>query len=326
LLALRDVAPWLRRNEGITRTLLFGISQSGRVIRQFLRDGMNRDEAGEAAYDAVMPIIAGGRFGQFNRRFAIPGTLPSQPDQLGDDATYGALLGRSGAATKVMAMNSSNEYWRGDAALVGAEPDPDVRVHLVAGTQHGFGYLPQLFELPALGWKGCYGFNTVDYRPVLRALLQQVVEWVDGGVEPAPSTAPAEDQLTTRDAVLSQFAAAGYATPRLDSFVQPAGPVPAVNAAGNEISGIRLPDVAAPVGVHAGWNLRHPDMGSPDDELFLVGSTSWFDEVPPLDEHLARSADVIEDLVARRLLLETDVPRLLARAELAWRAATDTGR
>jgi hypothetical protein len=112
----------------------------------------------------------------------------------------------------------------------------------------------------------------------------------------------------------------------LESFVQPAGPVPAVDAAGNETSGIRLPDVAAPVGVHTGWNLRHPDMGSPEDELFLVGSTSWFDEVPPLDEQLARSAEVIDDLVARRLLLETDVPRLAARAEQAWRAASGTGR
>ena len=71
----------------------------------------------------------------------------------------------AGAPTKVMAMNSSNEYWRGDAALVHGDEHPDVRVHLVAGTQHGIGYLPQLHELPALGWKGRNGFNTVDYRP-----------------------------------------------------------------------------------------------------------------------------------------------------------------
>jgi len=219
-------------------------------------------------------------------------------------------------------MNSSNEYWRGDAALVGGDRHPDVRVHLVAGTQHGVGYLPQLSELKALGWKSRHGFNTVDYRPVLRALLDQVVDWVDDGVEPEPSTAPTADQLSTREAVLAQFAAKGIATPRLESLVQPAGPVPAVDVAGNEVGGIRLPEVAAPIGVHAGWNLRHPDMGAPEDELFLVGSTWWFDEVPPLDEHLARTAAVIDELVGQRLVLEVDVPRLLARAERAWRAAS----
>jgi hypothetical protein len=95
-----------------------------------------------------------------------------------------------------------------------------------------------------------------------------------------------------------------------------------VDAAGNETAGIRLPEVAAPIGVHTGWNLRHPDMGAPEDELFLVGSTWWFDDVPPLDEHLARSRAVIDDLVSRRLLLDVDVARLVARAERAWREAS----
>lgn len=325
LLALRDVTSWLRDREGVARTLLFGVSQSGRLIRRFLHDGMNVDEAGAAAYDAVLPVIAGGRLGRFNDRFAVPGTLPSEPDQLTEQATYGALLARAGAPTKVMAMNSSNEYWRGDAALLHGDDHPDVRLHLVAGTQHATGYLPQLFELPAMGWKGRNGFNTIDYRPVLRALLAQVVDWVDHGVEPSPSTVPAEGELSTREAVLARFAATGRPTPRLDSFVQPAGPVPDVDATGNEIAGIRLPEVAAPVGVHTGWNLRHPDMGAPDDELFLVGSTWWFDEVPPLEEHLARTRAVLDDLVRRRLLLQVDVARLLTRAERAWQAASAGG-
>ena len=95
-----------------------------------------------------------------------------------------------------------------------------------------------------------------------------------------------------------------------------------MDAAGNEIAGIRLPDVAAPIGVHTGWNLRHPDMGAPDDELFLVGSTWWFDDVPPLEEHLARSRRGHRRPRGRRLLLEVDVARLVARAERAWRAAS----
>lgn len=322
LLALRDVAPWLRQHEQVTQALLFGVSQSGRLIRQFLHDGLNIDEAGRRAYDAFMPVIAGGRRGQFNRRFAVPATLPFGADELDEDATYGTLLDASGAPAKVMAVNSSNEYWRGDAAATAPDAHPDVRVHHVAGTQHSHGYLPQLFEIPALGWKGRNGFNIVDYRPVLRALLRQLTDWVDHGIEPTPSTAPDASQLSTREAVLQQFTAAGVATPRPASFVQPAGPVPAIDATGNEVGGIRLPDVAVPVGVHTGWNLRHPDIGAPEDELFLVGSTWWLHQLPPLDEHLGRSAEVLAELVAQRLLLPEDVAPLLARAELSWHAAT----
>ncbi len=321
LLALRDVVPWLRANEGVEHSLLFGISQSGRVIRQFLHDGMNLDEAGVPAYDAVMPVIAGGRRGQFNRRFAIPGSLPFAIEETDADPTYGSLIARAGAPVKVMAMNSASEYWRGDAAGLWPDPHPDVRVHHVAGTQHTAGYLPQLFELKALGWKGRHGFNTVDYRPVLRALLSQVVAWVQDGVAPSPSTAEDAAQLTSRDAVLARFAAAGVFTPRESSFVQPPGPVPALDATGNELGGIRLPDVAVPVGVHTGWNVRHPDMGADQDELFLVGSTWWLDELPSLQEHRDRSAVVVADLVARRLLLEVDVPAVVTRAELAWHSA-----
>ena len=49
---------------------------------------------------------------------------------------------------------------------------------------------------------------------------------------------------------------------------------------GNELAGIRLPDVAVPVATHTGWNLRHSDMGAPDQLLGqfvgLLGSTISF--------------------------------------------------
>ena len=40
--------------------------------------------------------------------------------------------------------------------------------------------------------------------------------------------------------------------------------VPDVDADGNERAGIRLPEVAAPLGTFAGWNLRRAEMGAPD--------------------------------------------------------------
>ena len=39
---------------------MFGVSQSGRFLRQFLHDGFNVDEGGARVFDAVWPHIAGG--------------------------------------------------------------------------------------------------------------------------------------------------------------------------------------------------------------------------------------------------------------------------
>jgi hypothetical protein len=55
--------------------------------------------------------------------------------------------------------------------------------------------------------------------------------------------------------------------------------VSAVDEDGNELGGIRLPDVSVPLATHTGWNLRHPDMGGSDQILDaggLVGSTLPF--------------------------------------------------
>lgn len=336
LLALRDLARWLRSVDAddpggigpVQHTALFGISQSGRLLRQFLHDGMNADEAGAPAYDAVLPVIAGGRRGQFNTRFAVPGALPDEGavGAMDDDATYGCLLAASDAAgvtPKVIALNTSTEYWRGDAAALLPEVHPAVRVHHVAGTQHSPGIVPQVFEVPAVRWRGVHGFGTVDYRPVLRALLLQLVQWVEHGVEPTPGQAPGPDQLGTRDEVLAGFTTRGHATPDASSFMPPAGPVPLVDDAGNELGGIRLPDVAVPLGVHTGWNARHPAAGAPTDEMFLMGSTWWWPAAAAgpsatLAGHLAACRTVIDGLVAQGLLLGSDVDLVLGHAEARW--------
>ena len=52
--------------------------------------------------------------------------------------------------------------------------------------------------------------------------------------------------------------------------------VPAADADGNDAAGIRLPDLTVPVGTHTGWNLRHPDTGSPEQLISMQGSTHWF--------------------------------------------------
>ena len=40
---------------------------------------------------------------------------------------------------------------------------------------------------------------------------------------------------------------------------------------GNEIAGIRHPDVAVPLATSTPWNLRHPDVGAPYQIIGLTG-------------------------------------------------------
>ncbi len=51
----------------------YGYSQSGRFLREFVRDGFNADERGRAAFDGLMISSAGAGGGSFNHRFAMPG-------------------------------------------------------------------------------------------------------------------------------------------------------------------------------------------------------------------------------------------------------------
>jgi hypothetical protein len=49
-----------------------GISQTGRVLREFLYQGLNRGEDGGTVFDGVPANIASARRGEFNRRYAQP--------------------------------------------------------------------------------------------------------------------------------------------------------------------------------------------------------------------------------------------------------------
>ena len=56
----------------VARAHGFGVSQSGRFLRNFLYEGFNADESGRKVFDGLMPHVAGGGLGFFNHRFAQP--------------------------------------------------------------------------------------------------------------------------------------------------------------------------------------------------------------------------------------------------------------
>jgi Alpha/beta hydrolase domain len=48
--------------------------------------------------------------------------------------------------------------------------------------------------------------------------------------------------------------------------------VPQVDADGNEVGGVRLPDIAVPLGTATGWALRSEDAGGAGELCYLDGS------------------------------------------------------
>lgn len=97
----------------------------------------------------------------------------------------------------MVSTNSSSEYWRIESSLTHTDlaglrdvpVDPNERIYLFAGTQHGPGAPPLGSDTP-YGAAGANSFNTVDYSPLLRSALVHLERWVVAGVTPPPHAIP----------------------------------------------------------------------------------------------------------------------------------------
>ncbi len=397
LLSFRDGASFLRYSTAednpargrLTHAFAIGVSQSGRFLRTLLEAGVNTDEAGRPAYDGLHIHIAGARRGEFNHRYGQPSVQYSygfghRPPFGYEDATDprteepvpGALSRQraAGGAPKVIATNSSAEYWRGDAGLLHIDmagtrdlPDsPETRVYHFAGTQHGAGAPPLKDVTPTdPSARGAHFTNVTHYGPLFRAALINLERWVCDGVEPPPSAVArvADGTAVTRDRVIEAFRAFPtavtprperlWSVPRLDlgpdaeagvgAFPPVEGErypalVSAVDADGNEVAGIRLPDVTVPLATLAGWNPRHRDTGGEGQIMPMTGSTIPFamnaterarlgDPRPSIDERYLGRADYLDrvraaaqELVTQRHLLEEDIDLVVQHAAARWEA------
>lgn len=195
----------------IERAHGFGVSQSGRFLREFLYWGFNADENNQKVFDGLIPHVSGSGMGSFNHRFAQPTRHAGQhdhhdypPDRF--PFAYGKqsdpLSGRqegildrslaSGTAPFVLHTQSSSEYWNRSGSLVHTDPlgekdaeIPDnVRLYFFGGTQHGpSGFPPKQGDGQTLP-------NPGDFKPFLRSLLLALDRWSAGGPAAPPSVYP----------------------------------------------------------------------------------------------------------------------------------------
>ncbi|BAQ43779.1 MULTISPECIES: alpha/beta hydrolase domain-containing protein [Methylobacterium] len=310
LAAIRDVATFLRHDASdrnplatdgrstIDRAVGFGISQSGRVLRDLLYLGMNEDEHGRMVFDGMMPHIAGSRRSFTNARFAQPGRNPGPhldryypADQFpfAYATTTDALTGKrdglflrcriTSTCPRLMHVDSEYELWGSRGALVttdtrGADlaQPPEVRVYMVTGAPH--------FAAPdakTASDPGCaLPVSPVHAGAASRALLVALESWIADGVAPPESRYPSRADGTLGAPAhlyppIPGLPYAGLYNPA--QWVEPgAGPLdppvvratyplllPKVDPDGNTLAGIRLPLIEAPRATYTAWN---PTRGS----------------------------------------------------------------
>jgi hypothetical protein len=202
----------------------------------------------------------------------------------------------SGTCPKIMEVNDSNSYWFKSASLAITTPDGtrdlvdpvNVRFYLLSSIAHGV----------ASGRGICQQLqNPISPGPALRALLAALTEWVVSGKEPPPSRVPRLHDgtlvppLPQSTAGFPQIPGVSYTGvvsirelydygPGFDRGIisilppVPTGRsyttlVPKVNEDGIDITGVRLPDIAVPLGTYTGWNLM---ASAPRDECSAMGS------------------------------------------------------
>jgi hypothetical protein len=396
LAAVRDFASYLKYGKagaplrenpaGLERVIGYGYSQSGRFLREFVRDGFNADERGRAAFDGLMIASAGAGGGSFNHRFAMPGQAGNsvlsvlRPVDL-PPFTDDGLLARASAARvtpKIFYTFSSTEYWARAGSLTHTTDDgqtlkdaplaPTSRLYFLAGAPHATGSLSLLRDQTFQHFK-----NFAQQRWVQRALLIDLDEWTRNEREPPASQYPtiAAGELVPLEEVRfprsrsfpfvsymprvwrmdygSQYGAARVITrepPQLGAPYRVL--VPQVNADGNDMAGVRLPEVAVPLGTYTGWNTVNP-LVSPlkfSDLGYLSGLIGGFEPFPltrddrvstgdgrlsiaerysDREEYLSRMAAAARHLVEQRFLRGEDLPAVLQHAETIWRAVVDAG-
>jgi hypothetical protein len=372
--AIRDAVAWLKHDPGspvkVKHAYAFGASQCGRFLRDFVYLGFNTDEKNRMALDGILSHVAGAGRLVLNQRGSTPRAISgyytaSYPfaDTAQPDAASGQSEGvlanpRVKHAPKIFYTNMAAEYWGAGrvAALTHTTPDggkdiafpENVRSYFFASTSHGPSPFPPTAQI-----KGAPLANPVNANPAILALRLAMHRWVSEGVEPPPSVHPKLSDGTlvpTREVKWPKVP--GMAAPnavkaggRVRNPQLPGGAgegtelpllVPQCDADGNDLGGIRMPEVDVPLGTGTGWVFRPAVFGSPHEFYLLRGAWVPFsrtkaERVSRSDPRLSleeryggRSAyleqvkSAVEKLIERRFLSDADLEPQLKLAAERW--------
>jgi hypothetical protein len=195
----------------------------------------------------------------------------------------------------------------------------------------------------------------------MRALLLAMNRWVTDGTPAPPSRFPSvENGDLVRSEDVDWPAIPGVAFPRVphlayrvdygprfesDGIITKEPPdvgepypifVPQVDADGNEVGALLMPEIVAPLATYTGWNLYNADSGPTDVISHMSGSFIPFsrtraerersgdprvsieERYESREQYLGLVAEAALDLVDQGYLLDRDVPEIIEAAGSHW--------
>ena len=320
----RDVSAFLKSNStssnpltvngspSVQRAIGFGVSQSGRFLRDFLWLGFNEDLSGKIVFDGLMPHVAGARRMATNYRFGQPSRNSRHPQdpawqidlfpftyEVMTDPLNGQRDGlllkcrQTQTCPKVMQTDSEHEWWASRASLLVTDPSgnhidlpSNVRAYMIAGTPH--------FAEPGsvLGHTKTMALpvNPMHAGQPMRALLQSLNEWITSGIEPPTSRVPMRSHGTlvpATEAVPRYLPTLPYDALYTSAYLSDHAQlppkvlgryevlVPLADADGMSVAGIRSLPLAVPKASYTAWNPRAVGYG-PGNLFPLQGAISPF--------------------------------------------------
>ena len=289
----------------------------------------------------------------------FPHAYPITTDPL--TGSTDGILKRPDTDPLVIHTQSSSEYWNRRGSLVHTDslgndlPDHErSRVYLFSSAEHS----PDHINGPIYD-QFKHTSNPLNVTSLLRAMLDNLNDWATHDTSPPDSRVPTREAETSVPADVSSTrfpAIPGVRPPTSPNrlYVQDHGPefdqgvltveppiedkekeytvlVPQVDADGNDIPGIRGPELEVPLATYTGWNFR--PQGAAEEAMAAVnGSYLPFagtraerleksDSRPSLEERYGSRARYVklvalasQRLVEQRLILEEDADRFVERA------------
>ena len=369
-LGLRDLVSFLRYGMkdssgaanplagSIDKVYGYGASLAGRVVREFIYEGWNRDAEGRKVFDAVQTHTGIGRL-YCNMRFAQIGRYPRQHEEhsypserypfnfnpIPDPFTgkVDAVLKRPETDPLIVHCHTSSEYWERHGSMTHTDPRDgsdaeipvNVRMYMLAGSPHA------AIAADNPRWVGQLPPSNFSPQPFLRACFVLMDRWANQGIPPPPNRVPRRDagELVSPEEALKKF-------PKIPGVNVPATPsrlplwnygpdfddkgimsifppeavpgkeypiqVPQVDADGNDLGGVRYPDMQAPIATYIGWALRKA--GFAEGELMMTNGCI---------KAFARTKAEREKLGDPRLSIEERYPSHPAYIDLVKRAVDD---
>ena len=281
----------------------------------------------------------------------------------------GGLLDRARAekvVPKIFFSNTSYEYWGRAASLIHTTADatsdatigPDVRIYFFTGLQHFTGPFP-----PTRGEAWFFGQAPESPLPIRffwRAMIANMDAWVRADTAPPPSAYPtvaAHTLVPLREVAFPRIPHVALPSETNTAYRLDYGPnwhdgilalqpppvgepfpvlVPQVDADGNELGGVHLPEISAPLATYTGWNLRDPSIGGASQRVAFEGSYLPFprnvvermqsgDARKSIAEryldrvaYLSQFAKATDELIQQRWILPEDRAALLQRGGEEW--------